>query len=167
MARATLLLVSGVVITFTAALHDTVFAEVLFALSVLLVSGVEVLTYRLGKVRSRIPRDAVLRAVLALVAALVVLVTIGSFGALAITVIVWAAMTAIIDVSAGWKAQDVSYSRELRVTGILAGGLALLLVLIPGSPVSVIGLYGGYCFLVGVFLAIAAFDRQTLATTES
>lgn len=162
--RAALLLLAAVVITFTAAYHDTVVSQWLFASSVIAIAVGDLIA------RIRFDHDrparlhAVAQVVLALLSTLATLVWLGNTGALALTVTLWAALTAVLDVWTGWSLKGRDDARELTVAGIFAGLLAILLVLLPGNPVSVIGLFGGYAVVVGVYLAIAAADR--LSTTE-
>lgn len=157
--RAALLLLSGAIITFTATIHDTIVSQWLFIGTVGAVALGDLLV-RLKSERARPARmHAAAQAVLAAVSIAVSLVLLGSTAALALTVTVWAALTAVLDVWTGWSLKARHDAREFTVAGILAGVLAVLLVLLPGSPVSVIGLFGGYAVVVGVYLAIAAVDR--------
>jgi len=158
-ARAVLLLLSGVIITFTAALHDTVVSQWLFLGSVVLVAlGDVLLRLRSDRARPAL-MHAVLQSVLAAASALATLTLLGNTVAFGLTVTVWAALTAMLDVWTGWSLKGRDDAREFSVVGVLAGVLAVLLVLLPGSPVSIIGLFGGYAVIVGVYLAIAAADR--------
>jgi len=165
--RAGALLLAGFVITFSVEWHDTIVSEILFAASILVTALAEMLSYRLGKSTSKIPARALLHGLLAVLAAVVLILTLGDFSVLNITVLIWAALTAVIEIASGWRSSDAAFARDLRITGLFAGLLALLLLLIPGNPVSVIGLYGGYSFVAGVYLAIAAVDRPKRSVTES
>jgi uncharacterized membrane protein HdeD (DUF308 family) len=165
--RAGALILTGAVITFTVEWHDTVVSELLFAASVLVTALAQMLSYRFGKKATKPPLHTLLQTLLALIVALVLIFTLGSFSVLSLTVLLWAAITAAIEVIAGWKSNDKIFGRELRISGLFAGVLAILLVVIPGSPVSVIGLYGGYSFVAGVYLAIASLDRPRRQTVES
>lgn len=160
-------MLSGAAITFTATLHDTVFSQVLFALSVLAVAVAELTTSLLTRVARKVSPLTLIQALIAVVAGVVIVLTMDNFAAFTLTVTVWAALTAVIEVWFAWKGAATSPAREVRVIGVFSGLLALLLVIVPSSPTSVIGFYGGYCFVVGVYLAIAAFDRTATRVTES
>ena len=157
--RASLLLVAGAVITFTAAYHDTVVSQWLFVGSVVAIAAGDLIV-RMRSDQDRPARlHALFQGVLALLSVLATVVWLGNTAVLALTVTVWAALTAVLDVWAGWTLKNREDAREWTVAGIFAGLLAILLVLLPGNPVSVIGLFGGYAVVVGVYLAIAAADR--------
>lgn len=165
--RAALLVLAGAAITFTATLHDTAFSQLLFAVSVLVVALGELITGLGVAPRGRVSTLTVAQTVLAAGAAGATLLTSNNFGFFTLTVTLWAAATAIIEVWFSWKATRRSPGREIRVVGVITGLLAVLLVVIPSTPTSVIGLYGGYCFVVGVYVAIAAFDRVSETEVES
>lgn len=165
--RATLFLVTGMLIAFTANLHDTLFSSVVFALSVLALVLAELIVGVLASRERKIALSTLLHTIIAVAAAVVIFVVPENLDVFALTVTIWAALTAVLEVWVGWLAKDSRHGRELRVTGIMAGLLALLTVLVPANPVSVLGLYGGYCFVVGVYLAIAAYDRGSVREQES
>lgn len=166
--RATLLLVTGALIAFTATLHDTVFSSVVFGASVLALVLAEIIVGVLVRGGNRkVALSTILHTIVAVAAAIAVFIAPENLRVFALTVTVWAALTAVLEVWLGWLSKDVHHGRELRITGIMAGVLALLTVLLPVTPVSILGLYGGYCFVVGVYLAIAAYDRGTTREQES
>lgn len=154
--RAVALFIAGFIITFTAAYHDTAFSIVLFVATVLAVGLLDLALSRSTKHHRRL---AIARAVIAVLAALGLFVspTIKSF---ALVVTLWAAVTAVLEVWAGWASTNSSGNRELRWSGIFAGIAAILVLVLPATPVSIIGVFGGYCFVVGTFIGIAAFDPQ-------
>lgn len=163
--HSSILLIAGVAIAFTATLHDTVFSQVLFAVAILAAAIAEI---TLGLVTKKgLAPVTLLRTAVALVSAVILFATLDNFAVFELTVTLWAAVTAIIGVWFTWKVSDDAYAREIRNTAIMAGLLAVLVVVIPGSPASVIGLYGGYCFVVGVYLAIAAFDSAKSSKRET
>lgn len=152
--RAALLVLTGLAIAFTAPLHENIaFNRSVF---VLLCAGLIVLG-ALGFVRSRRDRSSEIApaalGALALVAGVVTLAT-SSASTFAIILLVWAAITALVELGTG----IVTKNRESLVTGVLAGLLAVVLGLAGGDPVAVIGFLGAYGVLSGVYLAIAAFD---------
>lgn len=167
--RAALLILSGAAIAFTATLHDTVFSQTLFAMSVLAVALGELVVGLSVGARRRVSAVTATQGMFALLAAGSTVLARDNFGIFALTVTLWAAFTALVEVWFSWSAAQRSPGREIRVVGLITGLLAVLLVVVPSSPASVIGLYGGYCFVVGVYMAIAAADRaaQTEAETEA
>lgn len=166
-ARAALLILSGAAIAFTATLHDTLFSQTLFAISVLAVALGELIVGLSVAARRRVSALTVTQAILAILAAGSAVLVSNNLGLFALTVTLWAAVTALVEVWYSWSAARRSPGREIRIVGIMTGLLAVLLVVVPSSPASVIGLYGGYCFVAGVYMAIAAADRASETEAES
>lgn len=157
--RAVALFLAGFVIAFTAPMHDTAFSTVLFVGTVLALALLDVLFAVLVVREQRLRTLALLRSAAAVLST-VVLFAAPSTQTLALIVTLWAAVTAVIEVWFGWASRTARDSRELLGSGIFAGIAAILLLVLPANPVSVIGVFGGYCFVVGTFIGIAAFDPQ-------
>ena len=164
--RAGILFVFGALIAFTANLHDLVFstntlAIALIAVAVINFAAAAVLTKRLPNT------PLIVHFVAGGLAGAALLVMNPSLQVLSLVATIWAALTAAADVWAGWIDPNKAHGRELKTAGVLAGLLTLLLLLVPATPVSILGLFGGYCFVVGVFLAIAAYDPKLSVKKES
>lgn len=143
------------------------FSQTLFAVSVLTVAVGELIVSLLVATGRKLSALTVTQAAIALAVGVSIALTGGEFDHFALIVTLWAAATALSEVWFSWKAPQRSPALEIRVIGVFAGLLAILLIVVPSTPTSVIGLYGGYCFVVGVYLAIAAFDRAPERATES
>ena len=156
----------GALIAFTANLHDLVFSTNTLAIAILTIA---VLNFAaVAALTKRLPNGPhILNFVAGGLAGVALLVMNPSVQVLSLVAIIWAALTAAADVWAGWIDPNKAHGRELKTAGVLAGLLTLLLLLVPATPVSILGLFGGYCFVVGVFLAIAAFDPKLSVKKES
>lgn len=177
--RAVAFFIAGFVITFTAPYHDTAISIALFATTVLVISVLDVvLAMTLAKAFGGSDGDSVggsatannrslaaIRLGLALLASLP-LIFVPTAQALAFVLTLWAASSAVVEVWFGWASRTRPGSRELRITGAFAGVTAILLLLLPDTPVSVIGVFGGYCFVVATFIGIAAFDPQESSSQQ-
>lgn len=160
-------MLAGAAIAFTATLHDTLFSQTLFAVSVLAVAVGELIVSVLVATGRKVSALTITQAIISLAAGVSIALTGRNFDYFVLIVTLWAAATALSEVWFSWKASRRSPALEIRVIGVFSGLLAILLIVVPSTPTSVIGLYGGYCFVVGVYLAIAAFDRAPERATES
>ncbi|KAM9862145.1 hypothetical protein ACI1US_01988 [Leucobacter sp. BZR 635] len=160
--RSIVLIVVGFLITFTATFHEQFGFDLAVVVGSLAAIGlVHVLEswYRRGRSGAAI---ALALGIVALVAA-VVLATFSSEIAFAVTIAAWALASALLEfigmVVAPGSRQDAPL---VGAAGVL---LALAVLLSRADLVAVIGFFGAYAVIAGVFLGIAAFD--TRRTTEA
>lgn len=158
--RALALFLAGFVIAFTAPLHDVAFSAMLFIVTVLAIAILDLVTAVVAHAHPPSRTLALWRFLAAVLATVAILVST-SEEALAFVVTLWAAATALIEVWFGWASRTARDSKELLGSGIFAGLAAILLLVLPDDPVSVIGVFGGYCFVVATFIGIAAFDPSS------
>lgn len=161
-ARAALLAAMGLIVAFSAPLHENVaFNRAVFVgLCVGLVAlGAFALT-RAPRLHAGQIAPAAIGAV-TLIAGIVTL-AISAAASFALILIVWAAATAVIEVVSGLRGG----SRESIMLGVLSGALAVALSFSVNDPVGAIGLLGAYGIVAGVYLAIAAFDFSPATGTK-
>lgn len=155
--RASLLVVIGLTIAFSAALHeDLSFDRTVLALALGAIGAVTLVEY------------VVLRAQPA--AWLVALRAVVAFAAVPLLLLATTS-TAMAWVIAGWSLCNLAIA-VVRVTGrsqsrnvglpsaLLSAALGAIVLLVHRDPVAIIGFFGGYAFLRGVFLGISAFDAR-------
>ena len=158
--RAGVLVVVGVVIAFTAPLHR----ELGFDLWVLggglaLIGAATLLEYFALRGTSESWWIAA-RAVVAFAAAGSLLAVSDSF-TMALVVALWAALTAVIT---GMRLVRKTQPAKVAVPSLLLStGLAVSVLLFRDDAVAVIGFFGAYALIRGVFLGIAAFDPRPMA----
>lgn len=156
--RAGILVAIGLAIAFSATSHESIEFDRWMLITALLLIGlataVEYFVLRASKTAWLIA----LRAVLAFTGASV-LISLGNDAvALAIIVAFWAAATAVVSVIR--LAIDPSLRRQAGPSALLSGGLAVVMLLVREDPVAVIGFFGAYAVIRGVFLGIAALDTR-------
>lgn len=155
--RAAVLIVIGLTIAFSAALHeDFAFDRTLLALALAAIGVVTIVEYVVLRTQPAAWLVAI-RAVIAF-AAVPILLLASTPTALAVTIAVWSVLNlgvAVLRVTRG------SQSRSVGVpSALLSAALAVIVLLLRQDPVAVIGFFGGYAFLRGVFLGISAFDTR-------
>lgn len=155
LARAAVLLVFGLAITFTATLHEDFAFVVAIASSALAIIGaVHVIEWSQRRRQSGAPVALVLGIVS--IAAAVLVFTIRIELTFAIVLAVWSLVCALLEFL------GMTVTPGSRPEGALIGAagvlLAIAILLTRNDLVAVIGFFGGYAVLAGVFLGIAAFD---------
>ncbi|MGK0715337.1 hypothetical protein ACR5KS_04615 [Leucobacter sp. W1153] len=163
MLRAAMLLVSGIVIAFTATLHrDATFDRwVLFAslLAIGLTTLIEFFALRVTPASWLVA----VRATAAMVAGVAVLFSQTAFD-IAVTVAVWALISVLI---ATLRASQGSQPWSVGApSALLSGALALLVMVFRNDLIAIIGFFGAYAIVRGVFLAISAFDTHGTAVVD-
>lgn len=147
LAPALTLLAAGLAITFTQTLHGSLtFNSWVFAVFGVLFAATVLLVRRPGFVPL-----AIVSAVSGIAAFVV-----RSADQLAIVIIVWAAVTAVIELLPAVRTRQ----SESLVLGVLAGLLAIVLAASRTELLMVVGFFASYAILAGVYLAIGAFDRS-------
>lgn len=153
--RAAVLVAAGCAIAFTAPLHeDVAFNRVVFVAlcaALVMLSGFQFARARRDDSGSQMSPAAL--GILALLAGILA-ATFSGAATFALVLTLWAAATALVEIWTGLRAGN----RDTVTTGVLAGLLAIMLLLVGGDVVAVIGFLGAYCFIAAVYLAIAAFD---------
>lgn len=153
--RVVVLLCAGLVIAFSATLHEQlVFDRTVAAASLLALALAHLIAWLRTPQRSAV---MLLVAVCALVAGVAVLFT-AQVPAFALVVAAWALVNGLLEFVA------VKLNQSHRGDGLLMGALgvllALLVLLVRNDPVAIIGFFGAYAVIGGVFLGISAFDRR-------
>lgn len=162
-ARPAALFVSGLTVAFTAALHHELgFDRAVVAVSLLVLGIIHVLEWRLmrdghdGSDDRRGPIPLLL-AVTAFVAALLhlVLATPIAFGLL---LAAWALVTGLIHLLGAML--GFSARGDAVFLGALGVILAILTLFFLLDPIAVIGFFGAYAVIAGVYLGISVFDAR-------
>lgn len=161
--RSAVLLVVGLAITFTASFHERFTFDLAFVVVALAVLGIVHFVegwQRLGRAGSAI---AFALGTMSVVAA-VLLAILSSPLALAVVIAAWALASALLEfvgmVVLPGSRQDAPL---LGATGL---ALALAVLLSRADLVAVIGFFGAYAVIAGVFLGIAAFDTRRATEAE-
>lgn len=162
--RAGVLLVVGLTIAFTATLHEQVrFDNWVILGSLTLIGAATLAEYRALRGTDESWWVAA-RAVIALAAAGAFYIA-GDSATMAPMLAVWAALTAMIT---GMRLfRGVQPKREAVPSMLLSIALAGTVLLFGNDPVAVIGFFGAYAVIRGVFLGISAFDIGEDRTAEA
>lgn len=166
--RVAVLLASGLAITFTAPMHGQLGFDLgMFAIAF---SGIAIAhLLHAFVVRGRAGAGVALMLGLAAAAAAVLVPLVGSVAspggaelgavvALSILVAAWALVSGLLEFIGALTQPGT------RQDAVLLGGvgilLALLVLVFREDPVAVIGFFGAYAVIAGVFLGISAFDTR-------
>ncbi len=156
--RAGALLVTGLVITFTAPLHQQVeFDRWLLLVGFVLIGFATIVEY-IALRSTPASRLLAVRGGLAIAAAFASVLADGSTG-LAWVIAVWAALTALTTLTRtglGGQPRSVGLPSALLDAGLVAAAL-----LTRADPVAMIGFFGAYAVIRSVFLGISAFDGRS------
>ena len=160
--RAGVLFVAGLVVTFSATLHEqlafdrTVAAATLFALA-----AAYVISWARATERHAV---SLLFAGAALIAGVSAIVT-DETASFAIVVAAWALVSGLLEFVS--STLGMSHRGDSVFMGAIGVVLALLVLLVRDDPVAIIGFFGAYAVIGGVFLAISAFDNQAPGTSDA
>jgi uncharacterized membrane protein HdeD (DUF308 family) len=163
--RATIALVAGLTVTFSAN-HSPFFGLIVFGIFAALTGFATVI------IPSDIPTDralAITRGVVSCtVGACALALCTGTADFYVFLVSSWAAAVGFLEVYAGLRARPSTVaSRDATIIGGLTAILALVLVLIPADPVLAIGLFGVFVMLLGTHSMIAGLSlRWAVANRE-
>ncbi|NLA65476.1 MAG: hypothetical protein GX862_06030 [Leucobacter sp.] len=162
--RAAVLFIAGLAIAFTATMHDDVTVDLfLLGASLTLIAAatfVEYYTMR-GTLESW---WIAARAMVALGAAGALLAVTDSVS-MALVVAVWAALTAFITLM---RLVRGAQPRAVALPSLLLSlALMVAVLLLRNDAIAVIGLFGAYAIVRGVFLGISAFDTRAAQRTSS
>ncbi|WP_382334922.1 hypothetical protein [Leucobacter soli] len=153
--RAVALVLVGLAIAFTATLHESfAFDHWLLSTSLTVIGAVTLVEY--WALRSTLESWWVAaRAVIAFAAA-GALIAVADDVSLALVIVFWAMLTAVITLMR--LLRGVQPRRVAVPSALLSLALAVVTLLVREDPVAVIGFFGAYAVIRGVFLGISAFD---------
>ena len=158
--RAVVLVAVGVAIAFSAPLHSQLSFDLWVLGGGLALIGAATLLEYLALRGSSESWWIAARAVVAFAAAGSLLAVSDSF-TMALVVALWAALTAVIT---GMSLVRKTQPAKVAVPSLLlSAGLAVSVLLFRDDAVAVIGFFGAYALIRGVFLGIAAFDPRPMA----
>lgn len=164
--RAGVLLVVGFAVTFSATMHETFTFDVALTSSGLaLIGAVHIIEWTQRRGTQGAP-VALLLGIISFAAAIVVF-TVRVELAFAIAIAAWALVCALLEFLGMTVAPDSR--QDAVIIGAAGMLLAILVLVLRDDVVSVIGFFGGYAVIAGVFLGIAAFDTRrgsTAVTTD-
>jgi len=162
--RSAALLLAGFAVAFTAVLHEQLsFDRWLLVASLAFIGAVTLVEYR--ALRSSLESWWVAaRAVIAFAAA-GSLIAAGSSAAIALVLALWAVLTAVITLMR--LARGAQPRAVALPSAALSIALAVVTLLVRDDPVAVIGFFGAYAVIRGVFLGISAFDARGAATSTT
>lgn len=162
LARVIILLAAGMFITFSATQHEQLGFDVSVTAISLAAIGVAHAAAWFSSRSSGGSPVTLLLATVAFLAAIGLLFT-GSTVAYAVVVAAWALASALLEfIGAVVRPGSRQDAAIVGAAGIL---LATLTLLVREDPVAVLGFFGGYAIIVGVFLGISAFDSRGAAAT--
>jgi hypothetical protein len=155
--RSAALLLSGFAVAFTATLHEQLdFDRWLLVASLAFIGAATLVEYR-ALLSSLESWWVAARAIIAFAAA-GSLIAASSSLAVALVLALWALLTAVITLMR--LARKVQPRGVAIPSAILSVALALATLVVRDDPVAVIGFFGAYAVIRGVFLGISAFDSR-------
>jgi len=167
--RAVLALAAGAVITFTRDAHTPAFGLIVFGVFAVLDGLVtRVLSGMLAGRRITRTLFAVQGGIGVLAGVLALALSGAGLGLYLYLVTVWAALTGMLELYNGVRerGRDAA-ARDWLITGAITAVLALALLFSPADAVLVIGLFGAWAVIVGVFQAIGAATLRSAARGHS
>ena len=103
-----------------------------------------------------------IQAVVTLTSGIIALCALGGgLSALVLVLSIWAALTAALELYAGYRQSDRAISREWLTVGAFTGILAIIVALFPVNDVYAVGLFGAYGAILGVYLVIAGISLRS------
>lgn len=162
--RVLVLLTAGMVITFTAPQHEQLgFDVTVTALALAAIGVAHAVAWFAARRRGGSP-ETLLQAVVSLAAAAGLFLTVSTVG-YALVVAAWALVSALLEFIGATVRQVARTDATLAgAAGVL---LALFTLLAREDPVAVLGFFGAYAIIVGVFLGISAFDSRGAAANPT
>ena len=85
----------------------------------------------------------------------------GGLPALILVISIWAALTAALELYAGYREQNRTVAKEWLTIGAFTAVLAIIEAAVPLNDVYAVGLFGAYAAMVGVFQVIAGISLRT------
>lgn len=158
--RAITLFVIGLFITFTATLHEQVGFDITVLIASLTLLGVVTLGEYWVLQGTTASIWLAVRSIIAFAAAGALLATTDSAG-MAMVIAVWAILTAFVTaLRLVRKAQPAKIAIPSFMLSLILG---IAVLVMRNDAVAVIGLFGAYALLRGVFLGITAVDASSVA----
>ncbi|WP_336992126.1 hypothetical protein [Leucobacter sp. VD1] len=159
--RVAVLIIAGLAIAFSATMHERLGFDLGLTAASLGGIGIAHLIEWFAR-RATSPSSLPLMLGLTAVAAAIAVPFIASAVGFAVLIAAWSLISALLEFIGGvvqpGSRQDATL---LGATGVL---LALLTLLVREDPVAVLGFFGAYAVLNGVFLGISAFDTRRANT---
>lgn len=155
--RPVVLLVIGLAITFTATLHQEFGFDLLVVAGALALIGLAHVIE--GYQRREIGGQGIAYALglVSFVAAIVLTLT-ASEVVFPVVIAAWAVIAAVLEFASLPK--NAAPRQDAKLVGATGVLLAITVLLTRADLVAVIGFFGGYAVITGVFLGIAAFDAR-------
>lgn len=102
------------------------------------------------------------QAVVTFTTGVIALTNLGSgLSALVLVLSIWAALTAALELYAGYRHPDRAVARERLTIGGFTGLLAIAVSLFPVNDIYAVGLFGAYGAILGVYLIIAGVSLRS------
>lgn len=162
--RVVVLLAAGFAITFTAPMHEQLAFDLrLFTISLAGIGLAHLIHAYVARGRTGFG-VALMLGIAALVAAILVpltgsvAATLGVTVALSILIAAWSLVSGLLEFIGAFTQPGTR--QDAVLLGALGILLALLVLVFRGDPVAVIGFFGAYAVIAGVFLGISAFDTR-------
>lgn len=159
--RALPALIAAVAITFSAD-HSAKLGLIVFG-SFALTSGLLVgaSSWRLMNGGTARSMSIVQSAISVAAGVLALALSSGGLGLFIYVVSVWAALTGFLELYNGFRVRPATLaSRDWLLTGVFTAVLAIVFLLVPPDAVLVVGLFGAYAVVLGVYLVIAALSLK-------
>lgn len=156
-ARAGVLIAVGVAIAFTAPLHRELDFDLVVLVAGLTLIGAATL-FEYYSMRGTTESWWIAARAVVAIAAAGSLLAVSDSTSMALVIALWAALTALITLMR--LARGVQTMKVAVPSLLLSVALALTAFLARQDPVAVIGFFGAYAIIRGVFLGITAFDHR-------
>ena len=166
--RAGLLIVIGLVIAFSAPQHTILaFNRMVFGMSVLTLEIVQIIVFANTKLRPYMTQGGLALIFIDLIAAAFALIAATDVNLLTHVIAIWALASAVI----AYLSRSLHHASRAKDAYVQCGILVLLAILVEvtrGDQVMLIGFFGAYAVIAGVFQGISAFDlgRETPEETQ-
>jgi len=165
--RAIPTLIAAAVITFSGN-HGAVVGLVVFVGFAFLVAPVLLLSIALVPLTGVAKTATGIQAIATVAAGAIAAATLtGGLPALVLVISIWAAVTAAAELYAGYREADRALSREWLTLGGFTALLALVIAIIPMNDVYVVGIFGAYAVITGLFLVIAGLSLRAGTTART
>ncbi len=103
-----------------------------------------------------------IHAVVTAISGVIALCTLGGgLSALVLVLSVWAAVTAALELYAGYRQNNRALAREWLTVGVFTAILAISISLFPVNDVYAVGLFGAYGAILAVYLVIAGLSLRS------
>lgn len=161
--RAIALVGVGVAIALTAVWHESFeFDRWMLLAGLTVIGAVTLIEY--WALRSTLESWWVAARAIIAFAAAGSLIAVADIPSLALVVVAWAALTAVITLMRLMR--GVQQRRVAVPSAVLSLALAVVTLLVREDPVAIIGFFGAYAVIRGVFLGISAFDRGSASPAD-